>query len=64
MSRSDFKEKILVHDDPVLFREAVSFTAAETRFLPRLIEKDYFCTILLNYLAASVGKLVLRVEHA
>jgi len=60
MSRSDFKEKILVHDDPVLFREAVSFTAAETRFLPRLIEKDYFCTILLNYLAASVGKLVFK----
>jgi len=58
MSRTDFKEKILVHDDPVLFREAVSFTAAETRFLPRLIEKDYFCTILLDYLAASVGKLV------
>jgi len=60
MSRIDFKEKILVHDDPVLFREAVSFTSAETRFLPRLIEKDYFCTILLDYLAESVGNLVFK----
>jgi hypothetical protein len=26
----------------------VRFTAAETRFLPRLIEKDYFCTLPLE----------------
>lgn len=44
---------ICAHEDPVLFREAVNFTAAQTRFLPRLIEKDYFCTVLLNYLAAA-----------
>jgi predicted nucleotidyltransferase component of viral defense system len=44
---------IRAHEDPVLFREAVNFTAARTRFLPRLIEKDYFCTVLLNYLAAD-----------
>ena len=44
---------IRAHEDPVLFREAVNFTAAQTRFLPRLIEKDYFCTVLLNYLAAA-----------
>jgi hypothetical protein len=31
------------HEDPVLFREALSFTAAETGFTARLIEKDYFC---------------------
>jgi predicted nucleotidyltransferase component of viral defense system len=49
-----------VHEDPVLFREAVNFTAAETRFLPRLIEKDYFCTILLEYLAAYVDRLVFK----
>ena len=42
-----------MHEDSVLFRDAVNFTAAQTRFLPRLIEKDYFCTILLNYLAAA-----------
>jgi predicted nucleotidyltransferase component of viral defense system len=41
------------HEDPVFFREAMNFTAAQTRFLPRLIEKDYFCTLLLHYLAAA-----------
>ncbi len=42
---------IQLHKDPDLFREAVNFTAAETAFLPRLIEKDYFATVLLQYLA-------------
>jgi predicted nucleotidyltransferase component of viral defense system len=40
-----------IHEDPDLFREAVNFTAAETSFLPRLIEKDYFSTLLLKYLS-------------
>ncbi|MCE5262955.1 MAG: nucleotidyl transferase AbiEii/AbiGii toxin family protein [Deltaproteobacteria bacterium] len=44
---------IRAHEDPVLFREAVNFTASQTRFPPRLIEKDYFCTVLLHYLAAD-----------
>jgi hypothetical protein len=30
------------HQDTALFREAVQFTAAESGFVPRLIEKDYF----------------------
>lgn len=60
MSGTDITEKIRVHEDPVLFREAVNFTAAETRFLPRLIEKDYFCTVLLDYLTASVDNLVFK----
>jgi predicted nucleotidyltransferase component of viral defense system len=38
---------IRFHEDPALFREAINFTAAETAFLPALIEKDYFCTVLL-----------------
>jgi len=42
-----------VHEDPEFFREAVNFTAAETSFSPRLIEKDYFCTVLLRYLATD-----------
>jgi predicted nucleotidyltransferase component of viral defense system len=46
-------------DDPELFREAVRFTAAQTGFMPRLIEKDYFCTVVLEYLAAQV-ELVFR----
>jgi predicted nucleotidyltransferase component of viral defense system len=44
---------IRVHEDVDLFREAVNFTAAETGFIARLIEKDYFCTLLLGHLAAA-----------
>ncbi|MDA8125654.1 MAG: nucleotidyl transferase AbiEii/AbiGii toxin family protein [Deltaproteobacteria bacterium] len=51
---------IRVHEDPLFFREAVNFTAAQTRFLPRLIEKDYFCTLLLHYLAAADPSLVFK----
>ena len=29
-----------VHRDPELFREVVNYTAAETLFAPRIIEKD------------------------
>jgi predicted nucleotidyltransferase component of viral defense system len=60
MSRPEISTIIGVHKDPDLFREAVNFTAAETRFLPRLIEKDYFCTILLGHLAAADGALVFK----
>lgn len=41
---------IPVHEDVELFREAVAFTAAQTGFIPRLVEKDYFCTLLLQYM--------------
>jgi predicted nucleotidyltransferase component of viral defense system len=48
-----------VHEDPILFREAVNFTAAETGFASRLIEKDYFCSVLLQYLS-EVADLIFR----
>ncbi len=51
---------IRIHEDPGLFREAVNFTAAETAFSPRLIEKDYFCTVLLSYLMAADAALVFK----
>lgn len=51
---------IRLHEDILLFREAVGFTAAETTFVPRLIEKDYFCTVLLAYLAAVDPALVFK----
>ncbi|MBI2152624.1 MAG: nucleotidyl transferase AbiEii/AbiGii toxin family protein [Candidatus Rokubacteria bacterium] len=51
---------IRFHEDPGLFREAVNFTAAETAFPARLIEKDYFCSLLLEYLAARDGSLVFK----
>ncbi len=50
-----------LHDeDPALFREAVRFTAAQTGFVPRVIEKDYFCSVVLEYLAASTAQLVFK----
>ncbi len=46
---------IRFHEDFDLFRESVRFTAAQTAFAPRLIEKDYFCTVILAYLAHTAG---------
>jgi hypothetical protein len=47
-------------EDPALFHEAIRFTAAETGFIPRLIEKDYFCSVLLEYLAAGSEALIFK----
>jgi len=44
-----------LHEDVELFREAVNFTVSRTGFNPRLIEKDYFCTVLLAYLSDHGG---------
>jgi predicted nucleotidyltransferase component of viral defense system len=39
------------HDeDPQLFQEAVTFTEADTGFSSRIIEKDYYCSLILNRL--------------
>lgn len=46
---------INAHQDAALFRDAVRFTAEESGFMPRLIEKDYFCTLLLDYLSRAGG---------
>ena len=54
------QDPILLHADAGLFREAVSFTAAETGFALRLIEKDYFCTVLLQHLAAAMSELIFK----
>ncbi len=59
MSVSD-SAPIRLNDDDALFREALTYTAAETGFIARLIEKDYFCTVLLQYLAADRYGLVFR----
>jgi hypothetical protein len=42
----------LHQENPRLFKEAIGFTAAETGFIPRLIEKDYFCSVVLEDLAS------------
>jgi len=38
------------HTNPQRFISAIEFTAYETGFLPTLIEKDYYCSIVLDYL--------------
>jgi hypothetical protein len=51
---------IRTHQDPALFREAVSYTAAETGFPSRLIEKDYFCTVILQHLANAECEIIFK----
>jgi predicted nucleotidyltransferase component of viral defense system len=46
--------------DPDFFRAAVNFTAQRTSFAARLIEKDYFCSMLLEYLASISETLVFK----
>ena len=36
------------HEDGAAFRGALEFTASLTGFSARLIEKDYFCSLLLR----------------
>jgi len=47
-------------EDPAMLREAIRFTSAETGFIPRLIEKDYFCSVVLEYVAASGAGLTFK----
>lgn len=47
-------------EDAALLREAIRYTAAETGFSERLIEKDYFCSVALEYLAGESGDLTFK----
>jgi predicted nucleotidyltransferase component of viral defense system len=47
MAETDFG---VMHHDPDLFRAALTHTEAESGFLARLIEKDYFCSLILHFL--------------
>lgn len=44
------EEKLAYHEDADKFGEALSYTASETGFSERLIEKDYYCSLVLNRL--------------
>ena len=48
------------HEDAALFREAVRFTAAQTGFPAGLIEKDYFCTLMLEHISSSTTAVVFK----
>jgi len=43
------------HEDIDLFREALSFTQSETGFSARLIEKDYYGSLLLQDLLGTTS---------
>ena len=45
-NRSNFK----IHEDPIYFREAVISVAQKIGFLSSMIEKDYYCSLILAYL--------------
>ncbi|UVT19636.1 MAG: nucleotidyl transferase AbiEii/AbiGii toxin family protein [Nitrospira sp.] len=47
---------ITLHEDELLFKDAINLTAAETAFAARLIEKDYYCSVLLEQLAIAAGQ--------
>jgi predicted nucleotidyltransferase component of viral defense system len=61
MNEGPHSDSFILHHDHDLFRASVAFTAGHTRFLPRLIEKDYFSSILLGYLRESnAGHLIFK----
>lgn len=47
-------------DDPDLLREAIRFTAATTGFQPALVEKDYFASVVLEWLATRNPELAFK----
>ncbi len=46
-------ERHRCHNDADLFRAALSYTHSETGFSARLVEKDYYCALLLEDLLAE-----------
>ena len=49
------RESRTYHEDADLFREALSYTQSETGFSSRLVEKDYYCSLLLEDLLAIMN---------
>lgn len=47
------ESRIEYHRDAALFRAALNFTAAQTGFSERLIEKDYYCSVALADLCTA-----------
>ncbi len=52
--------EITLHTDKDLFGECLKFTSGEKGFRTALIEKDYFCALLLAYLFSEDMELVLK----
>jgi hypothetical protein len=58
---SEFKtQAVRLREDPEYFRAAVRFTSQVTTFSPRLVEKDYSSTVLLEYLSVATDGIVFK----
>jgi predicted nucleotidyltransferase component of viral defense system len=54
-------QSLQIHESPDAFRQALSFTEAETGFVQRLIEKDYYCSLILaDFEPLFAGSLVFK----
>ncbi len=59
MSEPDLRT-VRLWEDPDYFRVVVRFTSQVTTFAPLLVEKDYSCTVLLEYLSRASDGLVFK----
>jgi len=53
-------ERPFPHEDADQFRSCIAFTAKEKDFAPNLVEKDYFCSLVLSALAGCGDDLVFK----
>lgn len=51
---------IRLHEDADLFRAAIDNTSEKTAFQARLVEKDYFASVALEYLAEANPELIFK----
>jgi predicted nucleotidyltransferase component of viral defense system len=49
----DSSEQLQYHENTEPFREAINFTESNTGFSARLIEKDYYCSLVLRGMAEA-----------
>lgn len=55
MSNNNFE----IHHNKDLFLSAIEFTAAKTGFQPALIEKDYYCSLILHDFSITMGDILI-----
>jgi predicted nucleotidyltransferase component of viral defense system len=54
------KDMLVHHSQPDLFREALGYTEAKTGFQSSMIEKDYYCSLILDRLFQEETNLVFK----
>src|SRR3989338_5554441 len=48
------------HEDVKAFKDALQYTETQTAFAARLIEKDYYCSVILSLLYAGSPEIFLK----